>query len=101
MDIRRTQTQLAMPFLDEQAVRIPRLEVPDDLRRAIRRAVVYNQNMKTLVQSKNSLKNIGNILLFVVSRYDDDLFQMPVNIEIQKYNFQNECPGPPVPLSLF
>ena len=51
------------------------LKTLNDLCSAIRRTIINDQHMKILLQAKNSSKNIRNILLFIVSRYNDKFLQ--------------------------
>ena len=79
MDIRRPQPQLALPLFQEELAGILLLELPDNIGRPIRAAVIDHQHMIPLSQLKNGFQDLDNILLFVVRRYNDDLFQMAYN----------------------
>ena len=76
MDIRRAKPQFPLPLFQEKLPRILQLQLPDDTGRAIGRTVIDYQDMIPLSQLKNGFQDIGNILPFVIRRYDDDLFQM-------------------------
>jgi hypothetical protein len=76
VDIRRSQPQLALTLLEEKLPGVFLLELPDDRTSPVRRTVIDHQHVKTLAQLENSLQDIGDVLFFVVRRYDDDLFQL-------------------------
>jgi len=79
MDIRRSQSQLALPLFQEELAGIFLLELPDNIGCPIRATIIDHQHMIPLSQLKNGFQDLDNILLFVVRRYDDDLFQMAYN----------------------
>jgi len=71
---------------------------------AVGGAVIDHQYMKTLVELENGLEDIGNIFPFVVSRYDNDLFQLAICVIYKNTIFRSECHPPIHPsvlLSLF
>jgi hypothetical protein len=78
MDIRRSQSQLALPLFQEELAGIFLLELPDNIRRPVRENYHRSPAHDTLSQLKNGFQDLDNILLFVVRRYDDDLFQMAI-----------------------
>ena len=92
MDICCTKPQFALAFFEEKLPGISCLEIPDDPRGTIRRAVIDHNNMIPLPQSKNSLQDISYIFFFVIRRYDDDLFQNGLYMYVQNYNFYAPYP---------
>ena len=76
MDIGRTQPLFTLTHFQKESAGILCLQLPDDVRSAIRGAIVDYQYMKTLIQQKNCFHDVGNVVLFVVRRYDDYLFQI-------------------------
>lgn len=46
------------------------LEIFYNLRSSIRRTIIYHQYMETLSKIENGMKDISDILLLVIGRYD-------------------------------
>ena len=76
MNIGRAKPQFALTLLEEKLTGIFQLKPPDNPGRAVWRTVIDHQDMIPLPQLKYGLEDNGNIFLFVIRRYDDDLFQM-------------------------
>ena len=62
------------------------LEIFYDCSGSIRRTVINHENMKILFQGKYRLKDIGYILHFIVSGYDNNFLQ-DSEMNYRKYNF--------------
>ena len=71
-DIGRSQSQFACAFEEVEFLVENALQVAYDIRRAVRRAVVHDQYVKTLFQGEDRPDNRLDIFLFVVSRYNDE-----------------------------
>ena len=76
MNIGRPQTQLTFSFFQKKCTRIFFLKPTNNIRSPVRRTVINDEYVKTLIQGKNSLQDGGNIFLLIVGWYDRYLFQL-------------------------
>ena len=78
IDIGCPKTELFLPFDQEDKGPVIVLLFPDDIRSAIRRAVINNEYVKLAFQCHHGINHATYVLLFFVGRYDNQLVRQNV-----------------------